>query len=65
MRFAYLLVLLGFYYVSLGFDMYSGVIGDHGKWEQKRPRAHCGRVTRNRLSHLRCGKNDIFPTYYI
>lgn len=40
MSFAYLIVLVGFYYGSLVFDMYSGVIGDHGKREQKGPRGY-------------------------
>ena len=40
MSFAYLVVLVGFYYVSLVFDMCLGVIGDHGKREQKGPRGH-------------------------
>ena len=40
MSFTCLVVLVGFYYVSLVFDMYSGVIGDHGKMEQKGPRGH-------------------------
>jgi hypothetical protein len=40
MSFAYLLVLVGFFYVSLIFDMYSDVIGDHGKRKQKGLRGH-------------------------
>jgi hypothetical protein len=40
MSFAYLVVLVEFYYVSLVFDMYSGVIEDHGKREKTGPRGH-------------------------
>jgi hypothetical protein len=39
MSFAYLVVLVGFYYVSLVFEMYLGVICDHGKG-RKGPRGY-------------------------
>jgi hypothetical protein len=40
MSFTYLIVSVGFYYVSLVFDMYLGVIGNHGEMEQKGPKGY-------------------------
>jgi hypothetical protein len=52
MSFAYLVVLVGFYYVSLVFDIFLGVIGNHGKKEAKgTKRVQDGRITSTRLSH--------------
>ena len=40
MSFAYLVVLVGFYYVSLVFYMYLGVMDNHGEREAKGPRGY-------------------------
>jgi hypothetical protein len=40
MSLAYLVELVGFYYVSLVSDICLGVIGDHGKRDEKGPRGY-------------------------
>jgi hypothetical protein len=66
MSFVNLVVLVGFYYVSLVFNMYVGVMDNHGKREEKgTQRVQYGRITSTGFSHVRCGKSDIFPTFYI
>jgi hypothetical protein len=61
MSIAYLIVLVGFYYFSLVFDMCLGVMDNHRNRKEKgTKRMQNGRVTTTRLRHMRCGKSDIF-----
>ena len=65
MSFAYLVVLVRFYYVSLVFYMYLGVIDNHGEREAKGPRGHnVGELQAPDLPY-EVWENDIFPISYI